>query len=268
MLSPAGWKPELLPTEAAGHATDLARQAVERGADLILVLGGDGTVNEVVNGMAHSSAVLGVLPGGTANVFAMETRLGPRLGRAAERLIRCVERRVALGRFTNAAGARDFLLMGGVGFDATIVLDVNQELKARAGKLAYWAAGFENTFRRVAQFETRVNGTRKQSGFTLVSRVRNYGGDLEIARRASLLHNDFEVVTFEGSHALRYAGYLVGAGTRSLHLWPGVTTLRTNSVECSADVPVQLDGEYVGRTPGRFEIVPGALNVLLPAAYQ
>jgi len=268
VLSHAGWKPELLPTEAAGHATDLARQAVERGADLILVLGGDGTINEVVNGMAHSSAVLGVLPGGTANVFAMETRLGSRLGRAAERLIRCVERRVALGRFTNSGGARHFLLMGGVGFDASIVLDVNPELKARTGKLAYWAAGFGQTLQRVAQFETRANGTRKQSGFTLVSRVRNYGGDLEIALGASLLNDDFEVVTFEGSHPLRYAGYLVGAGARCLHLWPGVTRLRTNSIECSEDVPVQLDGEYAGRTPGRFEIVPEALNVLLPAAYR
>lgn len=267
-LSHAGWKPEPLPTDAAGHATELARQAAERGADLILVLGGDGTINEVVNGMAHSSAILGVLPGGTANVFAMETGLGSHLGRAAERLTQCVERRVALGRFTNSVGSRHFLLMAGVGLDASIVLDVDPELKARAGKLAYWAAGLGQTLQRVAQFETRVNGTRKQSGLTLVSRVRNYGGDLEIARGASLLHDDFEVVMFEGSHGLQYAGYLAGVGARCLELLPGVTTLRTKSVECSADVPVQLDGEYAGRTPGRFEIVPDALNVLLPAAYR
>jgi diacylglycerol kinase family enzyme len=233
-----------------------------------LVLGGDGTINEVVNGMAHSSAVLGVLPGGTANVFAMETGLGSRLVRAAHRLVDSVEQRIALGRFSNDQGDRYFLSMGGVGFDASVVLDVNPELKAKAGKLAYWVAGLGKTFGRVDQFEARSNGTRKRSGFTLVSRVRNYGGDMEIARRASLLRDDFQVVMFEGSNPLRYAGYLVGVGAHCLSLLPGVSDLHTDSVECSADVPVQLDGEYAGRTPGRFGIEKDALTVLLPAAYR
>jgi YegS/Rv2252/BmrU family lipid kinase len=273
ILSGAGWHPQPLATEAPGDATRLAREAVERGADLILVLGGDGTINEVVNGMAHSSAVLGVLPGGTANVFAMETGLGSRLARAAERLTHAVERRIALGRFSNDQGDRYFLLMGGVGLDASIVLDVNPELKAKAGKLAYWLAGFGQMFQSVPQFEARMNGTHKpvtqvRAGFTLVSRVKNYGGDLEIARKASLLRDDFEVVTFEGSHGLRYAGYFVGVGAQCLRLLPGVTDLHTDSVECSADVPVQLDGEYAGRTPGRFEIVKDSLNLLLPSAYR
>ena len=68
----------LLPTDSAGHATELARNAVASGADLVLVLGGDGTINEVANGIVHTEAVLGVLPGGTANVLAMELGLLPR----------------------------------------------------------------------------------------------------------------------------------------------------------------------------------------------
>ncbi len=244
-----------------------------QGADLILVLGGDGTVNEVVNGMAHSPAVLGVLPGGTANVFSMEAGFGSRLARAAKRLTESVEQRIALGRFSNDQGDRYFLSMGGVGFDATVVLDVNPELKAKTGKFAYWVAGFAKSFGRVDQFEARVNGShkdgmRKQSGFTLVSRVRNYGGDMEIARRASLLRDDFEVVMFEGSLSLRYASYLMGVRGNFLNLLPGVTDLHTDSVECSADVPVQLDGEYAGRTPGSFGIAKDALSVLLPPAYR
>ena len=268
ILSGAGWKPRPLATEGPGDATRLAREAVAGGADLILVLGGDGTVNEVINGMAHSSAVLGVLPGGTANVFAMETGFGSRLARAAHRLTTSVERRIALGKFSNADGERYFLLMGGVGFDASIVLDVNAELKAKTGKFAYWVAGLAQTFRSVPQFEMRSNGTRKASGFTLVSRVRNYGGDLEIARRASLLRDDFHVVALEGTTAIRYASYLVGVGANCLGLLPGVTDLHTAAVEFSADAPVQLDGEYAGRTPGRFEIVRDSLSVLLPADYR
>jgi diacylglycerol kinase family enzyme len=218
--------------------------------------------------MAHSSAVLGVLPGGTANVFAMETGLGSRLTRAAQRLVDSVERRIALGRFSNDQGDRYFLLLGGVGFDASVVLDVNSELKAKTGKFAYWVAGFSQTFRSVRQFEARVNGTKRSSGFTLVSRVRNYGGDMEIASRASLLRDDFQVVMFEGSHPLRYASYLIAVGAHCLRLLPGVTDLHADSVDCSADVPVQLDGEYAGRTPGHFGIEKDSLSVLLPSTYR
>jgi diacylglycerol kinase family enzyme len=194
------------------------------------------------------------------------------LKRAAERLTQSEAKRIALGRFSNAQIQRYFVLMGGVGFDASVVLQVNAKLKAMTGKFAYWAAGFAKTFGTVEQFEARVNGSipemRKQAGFVLVSRVRNYGGDMEIARTASLLRDDFQVVMFEGALALRYASYLLGVRANALKLMPGVTDLHTGCVECSADVPVQLDGEYVGRTPGRFEIVPDALTVLLPAAYR
>jgi len=114
----------------------------------------------------------------------------------------------------------------------------------------------------------RSNGTRKSSGFTLVSRVRNYGGDLEIARRASLLRDDFQVVALEGTTAIRYASYLAGVGANCLGVLPGVTDLHAASVECTGDVPVQLDGEYAGRTPGRFEIVKDSLSLLLPSSYR
>ena len=91
---------------------------------------------------------------------------------------------------------------------------------------------------------------------------------MEIASRASLLRDDFQVVMFEGSHPLRYASYLIAVGAHCLRLLPGVTDMDSDSVECSADAPVQLDGEYSGRTPGRFEIEKNALTVLLPAGYR
>ena len=84
-LARANVTPRVLATDAAGHATELAREAVEQGADLVLVLGGDGTVNEVANGLAYSGVPLGVLPAGTANVLAMELGLGSHLDRANER---------------------------------------------------------------------------------------------------------------------------------------------------------------------------------------
>ena len=153
----------------------------------MLVLGGDGTVNEVVQGLAYSNVPLGVLPGGTANVLAMELGLGSR-PEAAARLSAAFEPRpVALGRITGSFGSRYFLLMAGAGLDATIVYEVSAGLKNAVGKLAYWAAGLSRLANRVEQLEVRVvtneDNRTHQCGFALVSRVRNYGGDLEIATR-------------------------------------------------------------------------------------
>jgi diacylglycerol kinase (ATP) len=273
-LARANIAPRLLPTDSAGHATELARDAVARGADLILVLGGDGTINEVVNGIANTAAVLGVLPGGTANVLSMELGLGSRLERAAERLARCVERKISLGKLVHADGSsRYFLLMGGVGLDASIVNVVDPGLKARTGKLAYWLAGLSKIADRVEQFTARIDGIEMRCGFALVSRVRNYGGDLEIASGASLLSDEFEIVLFEGSHPLRYSGYMLGVGARCVQLLPGVNTLRAKAAEFCAGaslkgIPVQIDGESEGLLPARFEIAPAALTLLVPETYK
>jgi len=257
------------PTEAAGHATELARDAVAAGADLVLVLGGDGTINEVANGMIPSHVPLGVLPGGTANVLANELGLGNSLERAIERLGQCVERRIAVGKLCNARGeSRHFLMMGGVGLDATIVSKVHSGLKARAGKLAYWVAGLGEFFGSVGQFHVHVGGEQRQCGFVLVSRVRNYGGDMEIASGASLLSDDFEVVLFEGSNPLRYAAYMTAVTLRRVKSMPGVRTLRARRVAFSGDAHLQIDGEYGGRIPATLEMVPDALTLLAPAGYR
>jgi len=256
--------PRLLPTSAPGEASSLAREAVRQGADLVLVLGGDGTVNEVVQGLAHSNVPLGVLPGGTANVLAMELGLGSRSEAAGRKLVTFEPRPVALGRITGSFGSRYFLLMAGAGLDANIVYEVSAGLKNAAGKLAYWAAGVSRFFKHVEQLEVRVDNQNHQCGFALISRVRNYGGDLEIATGASLHDDDFEVVLFEGSNPLRYAWYMLNVALRRVQRVRGVRVLRAHHVEILTATPVQIDGEYLGRQAVSIEIVPHALHLLLP----
>lgn len=268
-MEQANLKAQVLATSGAGDATELARQAIAEGSDLILVLGGDGTINEVVNGMAGSSVPLGVIPGGTANVLAMELGLGSNLEKALTRLSHTQERRIALGRFHDARGeSRYFLNMGGVGLDAKVVSEVNQSLKRSTGKFSYWVAGLSQITSTFEQFDACCNGKRYRCGFALVSRVRNYGGDLEIARGASLLNDEFEVVLFEGSHPLRYAGYLVGVLVKQVQSMPGVHTFRVPRIEFSGAGHLQVDGEYAGRLPARFEVVPDALTLLVPNSYR
>lgn len=279
---------KLAATSGPGDATRIAREAVAAGADLVLVLGGDGTINEAVNGMVHSNAALGILPGGTANVLAMELGLGSRLDRAIERLSQCAPRRISVGRVSNAvsqngrngtdhSGDRHFLAMGGAGLDAKIVFDMSPAFKARAGKVAYWLTGLGHATQRVDQFEARIDGNAGhggnagcayQCGFALVSRVRNYGGDLEIASGASLAHDDFEIVLFEGSNPLRYLWYMLGVSMKRVRTMAGVHTLRGGRVELTGDGHLQVDGEYAGRLPASIDIVPAAITLLMPPNYE
>jgi len=138
----------------------------------------------------------------------------------------------------------------------------------RAGKLAYWAAGFGEFFRSVSQFQVRIDGKEWQCGFVLASRVRNYGGDLEIASGASLLSDDFEVVLFKGSNPLRYAAYMLAVVPRRVQAMPGVRTLRARRLEFTGDAHLQFDGEYGGRVPATFDMVPDALTLLMPPEYR
>lgn len=246
----------------------MARQAIADGSDLILVLGGDGTINEVAQGMVHSGVALGVLPGGTANCLAMELGFGTRIEAAAERLAQCEPVNIALGRVTaQSAGSRYFLLMCGAGLDATIVYEVRADLKRAAGKLAYWVAGLSQFRKSVANASLRFDSETIPCGFVLASRIRNYGGDLEIASGASLRRDDLEVVAFQGSSPLRYAWYMLGVGLRQVQKMSGVRTRRARSVEILTPTPSQVDGEYFSDEPLKIETVPGALTLLMPPSY-
>ncbi|HEY2844466.1 MAG TPA: diacylglycerol kinase family protein [Bryobacteraceae bacterium] len=266
-LARGNLSPALLATDEAGHAESLARNAVAQGADLVLVLGGDGTINEVVQGLALSPVPMGVLPGGTANVLAMELGLGSRLELAAGRLAAFEPAPVALGRITGSFGSRYFLLMSGAGLDAVIVDNVSARLKNAAGKLAYWVAGFGRFLSTVEQLDVQVESQVHRCGFALISRVRNYGGDMEIASGASLRSDDFEVVLFEGSNPLRYAWYMLGVAAKRVQSMRGVRVLRARRMDILSATPVHIDGEYLGRQSVSIEIVPGALQLLLPRAH-
>jgi diacylglycerol kinase family enzyme len=260
-------------TSRPGHATDIARFAVSKGADLVLAAGGDGTINEVLNGVAHSDVPLGVLPAGTANVLGVELRIADGPVGAAGSIHTWVPRRIALGRLRNEANpeGRYFALMAGAGLDAKIVYEIDAGLKARLGKGAYWIAGFSQLGQKFPEFQARTNGHRVQCSFALASRVRNYGGDVEITRRASLFNDAFETVLFEGAQSWVYLRYFLGVLTASLDKIKGVTMLQTTQLdfECASDprIYVQVDGEFAGHLPAHIEIVPQSLTLLVPERF-
>jgi len=273
ILKNQGHDVTVAPTTGPQTAGGLAREHLARGAELIVAAGGDGTINEVAEGMAHSQTPLAALPGGTANVLAVETSLGLNLERAAERLSELRPRRISLGHVTCDGGrvSRHFLLMAGIGLDAHIVYRVNAGLKARAGKLAYWLAGWSLLGKRLAEFDVEIDGEKRRCSFALVSKVRNYGGDFTIARNVTMLDDRFEVVLFEGCSSLRYVKYLIGLALNRVAGMNGVTVLNATRVVASAPgdsrVYVQIDGEYAGHLPAEIQIVPDALTLMLSDEY-
>jgi diacylglycerol kinase family enzyme len=202
----------VVPTRGRGTAGAIAREQIGRGADLIVAAGGDGTINEAAEGMLHSAVPLAIIPGGTANVLAQETRLGTKIERAAARLEECRPRRISVGHLTCDGGrvSRHFLLMAGIGFDAYVVHHVDGKLKSRTGKFAYWVAGMRLLGRRLEEFDAEIAGEKRRCSFALVSKVRNYGGDFQIARSVRLSDDRFEVVLFEGHHMARYVKHFAG----------------------------------------------------------
>jgi len=268
-----GHRVSLAPTTGPQMAGALAREQVQRGADLVLAAGGDGTINEVAEGLIGSDVPLGILPAGTANVLATEMKLGSRLEPVAARLGRCQPFRIPVGHVSSQDGAvsRHFLLMAGIGLDAHIVYRVSAPLKSATGKFAYWVAGWSLLGRRLAEFAVEMNGTRRTCSFALVSKVRNYGGDFEIARDVSLFDDRFEVVLFEGRSTLPYVKYFGGLMLNRLAGMKGVTVERAQCLRILAPedrrVYLQIDGESAGQLPAEIRIVPDALTLLVPPEY-
>ncbi|MFN0169598.1 MAG: diacylglycerol/lipid kinase family protein [Bryobacteraceae bacterium] len=270
-LRSAGIRPTVRVSRGIGTIPEVTSECVGKGADLVLACGGDGTINEVAEGLLGTGVPLGILPAGTANVLACELGFGSNLARAINRLGECRPHEISVGRLTNSLGSRHFLLMAGVGLDAFIVYRVSAQLKRRLGKVAYWMAGFSQVFSDLEEFDVEIDGRRQRCSFALVTKVRNYGGDLEIARGIRITDDRFEVVLFEGPSSFRYLKYFLGVATGRLEGMSGVTVTRARCASFhplnGRSICMQIDGEYAGKAPGEVRIVPAALRLLIPPEY-
>lgn len=272
VLEAQGFPVILVATTGPDTAGAIARDLVEQeGVDRILVAGGDGTLNEVLNGLVGSSTAVGILPAGTANVLANELGIG-RWRDAVAGVSTWKPLRIPAGVVESADGsARHFLMMAGAGFDARMVYSVNTDLKRRFGKLAYWMAGLSQLGRKLEQLRVRSGDHEHCGSFCLASRVRNYGGDLEIASTIRLTDDDLEVVCFEGTVTVTYLAHLASIVAGRVDRADGITTFRAKELFLEAagmdPVHLQVDGEHAGLLPARVTVRPDALTLLVPPLY-
>ncbi len=251
---------EIWPTEHPRHATELVTLA---GARLVVAAGGDGTVNEVINGL-HSDATLGVLPLGTANVLARELGLPLDAGKACRRIVEGETIRMDLGVATDEAGVeRKFSCMAGIGFDANVIKAVPSRLKRDLGVMAFALTAFKVLAVEDLPWIRIQNGGDHMSQFAIIANGSYYGGDYKTSDSASLTNGELDVIMVERvSKLLRpdvFSRILAKKPLSKDAIRFSATELEATSDE---KAPVQLDGEIWGKLPMTFRVEPASLKVI------
>lgn len=272
VLSRHGIDSEVAPTDGPGTAPELARRAVRERRQMVIVCGGDGTLNEVVNGLAGSTTPLALLPAGTANVFAKELGLPWDIERAASLIAGSQLKRIALGHVTAeelGEGGRYFLSLGGAGPDGALVRAVNQTLKDRMGTIAFWLEGLRQLGAyRFPRFRVKFAGGSAEATLIIAGRTKHYGGPIQITTRADLYGNDFELMLCTTGSRWNYLSYVPLLLTGGLRRARHIRFLRAAEMRCepidAEPVWVQVDGEPAGRLPADFRIVADALTLAVP----
>jgi YegS/Rv2252/BmrU family lipid kinase len=256
-----------LETTRQDQGRGLARRAVEEGAELVMVAGGDGTVMACVTGLAGSGVPLAVLPGGTGNLLANNFDIPGDLDGALEVALRGERRRLDAG----ALGEDRFVIMCGIGFDAAMLRDADPELKARAGAVAYVVSGLRHLRRRPTRFRLRLDArppiTRRGQG-VLVGNLGRLQGGLPVMPDASPSDGQLDVAVLKTRTLPDWLALAVRILARRRRHEPQMEHFRARRVEvrCDRPQPVERDGEPAEPTRELVvEIVPGALTLCVPA---
>lgn len=293
LLSQRGIESDARATAGPDDAARLAKEALQDGAGIIVGYGGDGTINEVIQEMSGSLATLAVWPGGTSNVVARD--LGVPFGPtqiadmiAAGKTIRIslglarrgkAERQRSKGPEVNSpppisssattahASERYFLMMAGIGLDASIARSVNRKLKRRTGEFAYWLSGIRHILMwRGEPFTIEVDGSSYESTFALVGNGKGYGGGLMMTPNARLEDPWFEVYILPPQrNNLAYLRALRACMSGKPDV-RGVSLIKAKHVVANSAVEpwVEADGEIIGPLPMTFDVVPDALSLIVP----
>ena len=260
----------LLPTRGPGDAIVLAAEAAAEGIETIVAAGGDGTVNEVANGLAAAGRFpiaprLGVIPLGTVNVFAKELGLPSELGAAWECIQAGRVMRIDLASARHAGGLRWFVQMAGAGLDSQAIARVDWSLKKKIGPLAYVWAGFGALAGPLPRIRVTGGDAPVSGQLALLGNGRYYGGRYPVFPAARLSDGRLDLALLEHANVLSLARAAVAvASGRLLHL-SGTRhqSAATFRFETDGTAPFQVEGDNIGHLPAEFGIQPSALDVIV-----
>ena len=261
-----GYDVEERETQGVGDATRLAGEAVEQGRDLVCVIGGDGTVNEAINGLAGAGVPLAIVPTGTVNVLAMELGIPLEPPDAVKLLEVGAVSWIDLG----LAGERYFGLMAGVGMDAAVVASLNPVMKKAFKEAAFAVQGVANYLTKEEPLIRVTTDERTVEGyFAVFGNSSNYGGGFGITPLADMRDGLLDVCVLKDKSLLSTIWYWTAALINAHIRHPKVEYFRTEraeivTVEEGKEVLVQTDGEMAGKLPLTCRVVPRSLRVIVP----
>jgi YegS/Rv2252/BmrU family lipid kinase len=283
VLKSAGIEVKVIATESADSAGRQAQEAIREGCDTILACGGDGTVHEVLQSLVGESAVLGVIPMGTANALAADLGLPSSPVEAAKMLLAATPVRVSVGQVfyrdsEDSPRSRYFVVAAGVGADAYFFSQLDSRLKQRLGYALYliealrlWATHtfpiFAASFMETGSPTPRVEEVSQ----LLAVRISNFGGLVQNLVPGAAIHNDnLHVIAFKTRSRLRYLRFMTAVWFRRHTYSSTIELVDCVTVECSGlegsaeRLFVEADGELLGTLPVRIEVVPQSLTLLIP----
>ena len=196
-----GWQVQIAATTSPGDATTKARQASQSGYHAVVAAGGDGTVNEVMNGLVGTQTALGVLPLGTVNIWAREMGLSMDMLKAATSLAKSGLTQIDVGR----AGNRYFLLMAGIGFDAAVTATISLAEKRRLGVIAYIKQAIQVAWNfRGVRLKLRIDGKRVRGKIlmVIVGNSQLYGGVVKFTAHATIDDGLLDICVIKGQGML------------------------------------------------------------------
>jgi len=251
-------------TEAAGHATQLARAAARAGhADVIVAAGGDGTINEVARGLLGQGVPLGIVPLGTANVLAVEIGLPQRAEEVASMLLGGPAELIGTGLVQNEI----FLMMVGIGFDGEIVHGIDPKLKRLWGKGAFIWSGLKTWVRGPAHdIRLVVDGREKRAAWAIVTNGRHYAGPFVLAPDADITHPGLTLFLFKKPSRFAFAVYLAALGLGMVPRLPSVEVLPARRIDIPQPegLAVEVDGDDRGFLPQTIERGTQFLRMVIP----
>jgi YegS/Rv2252/BmrU family lipid kinase len=252
-------------TTCRGDAQAVTSRTTRAQYDRIVVAGGDGTVNEVINGLTPDSPPVALIPMGTANVLAAEIGLSSQSAEIAKTIVQGEAHPVSLGD----VNGRKFLLMTGVGFDAFVVATVSAPLKRILGKGAYVLASFSQFLRgHLPRFEMLVDGVRYEAASMVIANARFYGGRFVCAPEARMDSPVLHVCLFERHGRLYVAAYTLALLLGFLHRMPGYRIVPAKHIEIRQPdgAAIQSDGDFIAMTPAQVTVMPDAAWLVFPPA--
>jgi YegS/Rv2252/BmrU family lipid kinase len=264
---------QMLLTKKRGDAESFAREIAvtqplnpnPKNLSLIIAAGGDGTYNEVINGIACTNIPMAILPLGTTNVLAKELNIPDDIEKAVDIALNGKIHTVCLGKINSTPPSpltRHFLLMAGIGYDAETVYGIKKGLKKYSGKGAYILSGLKTLLRWAPDKLTFTMDGKSYEGYSaIICNAAKYAGNFNVAPDADITEPNLRVFIMRSRKRLDIIRYVSGIIIKRHLGFKDITYLKAERIDIRGNAHIQIDGDYLGLTPAKIEVIPDALRL-------